>query len=564
MGRADLPTGTVTFLFTDVEGSTRLLHELGPDAYADALAEHRRIVRDALAAHDGVEVDTQGDAFLVAFPTATGAIAAAREAQAALADGPIHVRMGLHTGVPTLAAEGYVGTDVHRGARVAALAHGGQIIVSASTAALLDGEPLVELGTHRLKDFDGAVRLHQLGPGQFPPVRTPGSIELPVPTTPFLGRERELYDAISMVYDDEPRVLTITGPGGAGKTRFAIELARLLADDASGGTVFVALAPVRDVDLIVPAVAQALGAQEPSTSGIASAVQGRRTHVVLDNVEHLLPHGARTVADIVFAAPALRVFVTGREALRIQGEREFDLPTLAEDEAIELFVTRARAVRPEVERSSAVAVICARLDRLPLAIELAAARTKLLAPEALLERLGQRLDLLRGTRDAEERHATLRTTIQWSYDLLTDEERALFARLAVFAAGCTIDSAEVVCDADLETLESLLDKSLLRRRIGGLGEERFWMLETIREFAAEQFARVAGGRRGPSTPRRADAGDRQLRPPDRGGRRAIPGSRRPRRARRHADRAGLGGRPRRRAGPRARHRPREFLEYPRN
>ena len=251
---------------------------------------------------------------------------------------------------------------------------------------------------------------------------------------------------------------------------------------------FVPLAPIRDAALLVPAVAQVLGAPEPSTEAIASALQGRRTHVVLDNLEHLLPDAARIVADLAAAAPTLRLFITSREALRIQGEREFDLPPLSEDEAIELFVTRARAVRPDVERSGAVAEICTRLDRLPLAIELAAARTKLLAPEALLERLGRRLDLLKGTRDAEERHATLRTTIQWSHDLLADEEQALFARLAVFAAGCTIESAEVVCDADLDTLESLLDKSLLRRRTGGIGEERFWMLEIIREFAAEQLA----------------------------------------------------------------------------
>jgi predicted ATPase/class 3 adenylate cyclase len=483
-----LPSGTVTFLFTDVEGSTKLLHALGADAYADALAVHRRILREAFVAHGGVEVDTQGDAFFVAFLNASGAIAAAREAQAGLTGGPIRVRMGLHTGVPTLTSEGYVGTDVHRGARVAALAHGNQVLLSAATAALLDGEALIDLGTHRLKDFDGTVRLYQLGPDRFPPLRTPGSVELPTPATRFLGRERELYEAVSVVYDEDPRVLTIIGPGGTGKTRFAIELARLLADEADGGTVFVPLAPVRDPELVVPAIAQALGATEPSTSGIASAVQSRRTHAVLDNVEHLLPRAARVVADLAAAAPTLRLFVTSREGLRIQGERELDLPPLAEDEAIELFMTRARAVRPDVESSQAVATICARLDRLPLAIELAAARTKLLAPDALLERLGRRLDLLRGSRDAEQRHATLRTTIQWSHDLLTDGEQRLFGRLAVFAAGCTIDSAEMVCDADLETLESLLDKSLLRRRTGALGEERFWMLETIREFAAEQLA----------------------------------------------------------------------------
>jgi predicted ATPase/class 3 adenylate cyclase len=486
--RAALPTGTVTFLFTDIEGSTRLLHSLGPEAYGEALAEHRRLLRDAFAAHGGIEIDTQGDAFFVAFPTAPGAAAAARAGTEALAAGPIRVRMGLHTGAPTLAAEGYVGVDVHRGARVAELAHGGQIVVSPATAALLDSEPLADLGLHRLKDFEDATRLHQLGPGTFPPLRTQGSVELPVPATRFLGRERELFDAVSLVLERDPRVLTIVGPGGTGKTRFSIELARLLAEEAEGGTVFVPLAPVREAALIVPAAAQVLGATEPTTEALVAALRDRRTHVVLDNLEHLLPDAAGRLAELARTAPELRLLVTSREALRIQGEHEFDLPPLEQGEAVELFVTRARAVRAGIERSSAVDEICGRLDRLPLAIELAAARTKLLAPDALLERLGQRLDLLKGTRDADERHATLRATIGWSYDLLDADERALFARLSVFAAGCTLESAEAVCVPDLDTLESLLDKSLLRRRTGRLEEERFWMLETIREFAAERLA----------------------------------------------------------------------------
>jgi predicted ATPase/class 3 adenylate cyclase len=487
--RRDLPSGTVTFLFTDIEGSTKLLHELGPEGYAAALTEHRRVLREAFTRHGGVEVDTQGDALFVAFATPSAAANAAQAARSGLAAGRVRVRMGLHTGTPTVTAEGYVGADVHRGARVAALAHGDQILVSSATAALLDGEVLVDLGTHRLKDFEGATRLYQLGPGEFPPLRTPGSVELPTPATRFLGRERELFDAVSVVYGHDPRVLTIVGPGGTGKTRFAIELARLLAEEADGGTVFVPLAPVRDASLILPATAQVLGAAEPTSEAIASALEGRRTHVVLDNLEHLRSDGARAVADLAKAVPHLRLLVTSREALRIQGEHEFDLPPLEEGEAVELFLTRARAVRPDIERSSAVTVICARLDRLPLAIEVAAARTKLLAPDALLERLGRRLDLLKGTRDADERHATLRTTIAWSYDLLDEEERTLFARLSVFAAGSTLESAEDVCDADLDRLESLLDKSLLRRRTGRLGEERVWMLETIREFAAERLAR---------------------------------------------------------------------------
>ncbi|MFO7572378.1 MAG: adenylate/guanylate cyclase domain-containing protein, partial [Gaiellaceae bacterium] len=482
-----LPTGTVTFLFTDIEGSTRLLHTLGPDAYAEALAEHRRVLRAAFTAFGGVEVDTQGDAFFCAFPTAEGAAGAARQGQQALTAGSISVRMGLHTGSPTLAGEGYVGIDVHRGARVAALAAGGQIVCSPATAALLEEEPLRDLGTHRLKDFEGAIRLYQLGLDEFPPLRTPGSVELPTPATRFLGRERELFEAVSRVYDRDPRVLTVLGPGGTGKTRFTLELCRLLAEEAEGGTVFCALAPLREPGLVLTTIAERLGAAEAGPEAIAARVAGKRTHVLCDNIEHLLPAVARPLADLVAAAPALRLFVTSREPLRIQGEAEIDLPPLAEDEATALFLERAHAVRPDLEDGKAVGELCARLDYLPLALELAAARTKLLSPEALLERLEARLDLLKGTRDADERHATLRATIAWSYDLLDPDEQQLFRRLSVFRGGCTLESAETVCNADLDVLASLLDKNLVRRRTGRRGEERYWMLETIREFAAEQL-----------------------------------------------------------------------------
>ncbi len=487
--RPNLPSGTVTFLFSDVEGSTRLLHELGPEHYADALAEHRRLLRDAFAASAGVEIDTQGDAFFVAFPTAEGAAIAALAAAEALAGGAIRVRVGLHTGTARVTSEGYVGLDVHRAARIAALAHGEQIVVSSTTAPLLGSVPtqLRDLGQHRLKDFDGPTRLYQLGDRDFPPLRTAGSVDLPSPPTRFVGREQELFDAVSLVYERDPRVLTILGPGGTGKTRFAIELARLLAEEAEGGTVFVSLAPLRDADLVGSAIAERLGATSPGPAAIAARVAERRTHVVCDNLEHLLPAAARTLGELAATIPALRLVVTSREALRVQGEVEFDLPPLVAGEAVELFCERAQAVRPDVRASGAVATLCERLDRLPLALELAAARTKLLAPEVLLERLGDRLDLLTGTRDADERHATLRATILWSYDLLDADERTLFARLAVFRGGCTLDSAEKVCHADVDTLASLLDKSLIRRRAGRLGEERFWMLETIREFAAERL-----------------------------------------------------------------------------
>ena len=483
--REDLPSGTVTFLFTDIEGSTRLLHELGPEAYAEALAEHRRALRAAFTSHDGVEVDTQGDAFFVAFPTAPGAAAAALDAQSALEPGRIRVRMGLHTGTPTLTTEGYVGIDVHRGARVGALAHGGQVLVTESTATLLDLR-LTDLGRHRLKDFDGPARLLQLGTATFPVLRSPGTVDLPTPATRFLGRDRELFEAIALVLERDPAILTILGPGGTGKTRFALELARLLAEDAGGGTMFVPLAALREPRLMLDRIAEVLGAESPSPEAIAARVGGKRTHLLLDNLEQLLPEVASPLALLVEAAPSLRLLVTSREALGVSSEMRLDLPPLVADEAVELFLGRAQAVGSTLKPSPTVRALCDRLDRLPLALELAAARTRLLTPEELLARLGSRLDLP-APRDADPRHATLRATIAWSHDLLEESEQALFARISIFAAGCTLESAETVCDADLETLGSLLDKSLVRRRTGALGEERYWMLETLREFAAEML-----------------------------------------------------------------------------
>ncbi len=489
--RPELPSGTVTFLFTDIEGSTRLLHDLGPETFADVLAEHRRVLRDAVAAHGGVEVDTQGDAFFVAFSTAPGAGAAAALGQQALEHGPIRVRMGLHTGTPIRTAEGYVGDDVHLGARVAALAHGGQVLLTDAVRALLpDHRQLTDLGQHRLKDIDNAVRLFQLGDAPFPPLRTPGALDLPVPVTRFVGRERELFEAVSTWLDREPRILTIVGPGGAGKTRFALELARLLAEDADGGTVFVPLAPIRDGGLVVPAIAERLGAASADVAGAATRVGTRRTHVVLDNVEQLLPHAAVPIAALSAAAPHLRLLVTSREPLKVSGEIELDLPPLQDDDAVELFLERARAVRPEIAESAAVHELVHRLDGLPLALELAAARVKIIAPDRLLERLSHELPLLRGTRDADERHATLHATIAWSHDLLEKVEQGLFARLAVFRSGFTLDAAEQVCDATVDGLASLLDKSLLRRRTEPDASERLWMLETIREFARERLGGV--------------------------------------------------------------------------
>ena len=394
--------------------------------------------------------------------------------------------MGLHTGTPTLTSEGYVGVDVHRGARVAALAHGRQVLITEATARLVDGVALTDLGRHRLKDFDGPAQLFQLGRERHPPLRTPGTVLLPTPATRFLGRERELYDAVSLVLTETPAILTIIGPGGTGKTRFSIELSRLLAEDTEGGTVFVPLAALRDPALVLPAIADALGADDASPEGIAARIGERRTHLLLDNVEQLLPAVAATLASLVAQAPSLRLLVTSREALNVASETRFDLPPLVPEEAVTFFVERAKRVNAEVEPTQDVTMLCERLDRLPLALELAAARTRLLQPQAILERLEDRLDLP-AQRDADPRHATLRATIAWSHDLLSPDERSLFASFAIFRGGCTLEAAEEVCGADLDTLASLIDKSLVRRRADASGSDRYWMLETIREFAAARL-----------------------------------------------------------------------------
>ncbi len=304
----DLPTGTVTFLFTDVEGSTRLLHALGSDAYAEALAEHRRIVREAFTAHGGVEVDTQGDAFFVAFPTAPGALAAAAEAGERLT-GPIRVRIGLHTGTPLLTDEGYVGADVHRAARIAAAGHGGQVLVSSATAPLVDVE-LTDLGEHRLNDLTAPERIYQLGEREHPPLKTLYQTNLPVPATPFLGRDTELAEIAALLARDEVRLLTLTGPGGTGKTRLALQAAASAADAFAGGVWWVPLAPLRDPQLVLPTAAQALGA----SGDLSEHIGDRRLLLLLDNFEHLVS-AAADVAPLLSACPNLTLLVTSREPL---------------------------------------------------------------------------------------------------------------------------------------------------------------------------------------------------------------------------------------------------------
>ncbi len=474
----DPPSGTVTFLFTDVEGSTRLLHELGAERYAEALTEHRRALRAVFTGHDGVEVDTQGDAFFVAFPTAPGALAAAADAVAGLEGGPIRVRVGLHTGTPLLTDEGYVGADVHRAARIAAAGHGGQVLVSTSTAALVGTEALRDLGEHRLKDLSAPERIWQLGDGDFPPLQSLYRTNLPVPATPFLGRDSELAEVCDLLARDDVRLLTLTGPGGSGKTRLALQSAAALADHYPDGVYWVPLAPLRDPQLVLQGAAQAVGADD----GITEHIADKRLLLLLDNFEHLTA-AATDAAALLATCPNLGLLVTSREPLRVRGEQEYPVPPLSPAEGIEFFVSRARAIRPDFTPDDTVRLICQRVDDLPLALELAAARVKALSTSEMLTRLDKRLPLLSGgARDAPERQRTLRATIDWSYNLLSDGEQRLYARLAVFRGGCTLEAAEQIADADLDTMQSLVDKSLLRHH-----EDRYWMLETIREHAAEQL-----------------------------------------------------------------------------
>ena len=460
----------VTFLFTDIEGSTKLLHELGADAYAAALAGHRRILREAFSAHGGVEVDTQGDAFFVAFPTAPGAVQAAAAAQEALVRGPIRVRMGLHTGTPHLTEEGYAGQVVHEGARIAAAGHGGQVLLSKQTLELAHAE-VTDLGEHRLKDIDAPVAIFQLGPGRFPPLKTISNTNLPRPASSFVGRDREVAEVAALLQDGA-RLLTLTGPGGSGKTRLAIEAAATLVPEFKAGVFWVGLAPLRDLTLVTETITQTIGAKD----SLAQHIGQRELLLLLDNLEQVV-EAAPELAELVERCPNLRLLVTSRELLRVKGEVEYPVLPLADPEAVELFCARART-----EPDETIHRLCQALDNLPLALELAAARASVLSPKQILERIAGRLDLLRGGRDADPRQQTLRATIAWSHELLAPEERRLFARLAVFTGGCTLDAAEKVADADLDTLQSLVDKSLLRNT-----DERFWMLETIREYGSERL-----------------------------------------------------------------------------
>ena len=532
MNYRGLPSGTLTFLFTDIEGSTKLLNALGTDRYHEVLATHTTALRGAFA--EGTEVRIEGDALFIVFDSAAKAIRAAAAAQRALAatrfphEAVVRVRMGMHTGDGTPASReagaDYVGIDVHRAARIANVAHGGQVLLSAATALLArqdlgDGVALRDLGEHRLKDLALAERIHQLVieglPADFPPLRsldrTPNN--LPQQVTTFIGRDGDIVKGLGLL--DGTRLLTLTGPGGTGKTRLSLQLAAEAAASFPDGAFWVPLAPISDPALVPSTIAHALGVhiggKEDPLERVLDYVRGKRMLLVLDNFEQILP-AAASVSTLLVSGPDLKVIASSRAALRIAGEQEFPVPpldlpdperlpsldALAQSDAVRLFIERARAVKPDFmvtpENASAVAEICYRLDGLPLAIELAAARVKLLAPQAMLPRLKQGLDLLASSSpDRTDRQRTLRGAIAWSYDLLDDGPKRLFARSGVFVSGAMLEQLEAVCGPAseiggdvLERTAELLDNSLIRQ-LESQGEPRFRMLVTIREFALEKL-----------------------------------------------------------------------------
>ena len=523
----DLPTGTVTFLFTDIEGSTRLVQRLG-DAYPPLLEQHHDIVRSAIEANDGLVVSTEGDSFFAVFPAAPAALRAAVGAQLALErhpwpdDARIRVRMGLHTCEGRIGAGSYVGVEVHRGARIGAAGHGGQVLLSASTAQLVERAlppevSLSDLGEHQLKDLLQRERIFQVDHAalavEFPPLETLNDHpnNLPTQTSELVGRDPELREIRGLLADPGVRLLTLIGPGGIGKTRLAVQVGAEHAELAPDGVYFVDLSPVTDADAAFDAVARAVGA---SGSGgpldvLREHLAPRRVLLVLDNLEQVIA-AAGGIAELLRSSPGLRVLVTSREALRVRGERLFAVPplTLPDDgataNAVEgsaagrLFVERARDARPGFELSDedavVVAEICARLDGLPLPIELAAARIALFSPGELRDRLREHADVIGGdTRDLPERQQTLRSTIEWSERLLDEDERSTFRLFSVFSSA-RIDAVEAVAARldhgtgreVLPRLVSLVDKSLLRS-LDEDGHRRLGMLETIRGYAAERL-----------------------------------------------------------------------------
>jgi predicted ATPase/class 3 adenylate cyclase len=526
----ELPTGTATFLFSDIEGSTRLVQGLG-ERYQELLAAHHLLLRRAFAEHGGHELRTEGDAFFMVFGSANSAVAAAVAAQRALASHPwppgaaIRVRMGIHSGEAQRMADDYVGLDVHRAARIAAAGAGGQVLVSDVVRSLVeqalpDSVGLRDLGAHRLKDLARPEHLFQVDiaglPGDFPPLAgldaTPNN--LPTQLTSFVGREAELAEAKRLL--ERTHLLTLTGPGGTGKTRLSLQLAAEVASTFPQGVYFVPLAPVRDAELVSSTILQMLGVADggtrPPLDRLLDYVRDKHVLLVLDNFEQLLA-AAPLVSELLKAGPGVKSVVTSRAVLRVYGEQEFAVPplrladpkalpgleALSQFESIRLFIERAAAVKPDFrvtnENAPAVAGICERVDGLPLAIELAAARIKVFTPQALLARLETCLGMLSsGSRDLPGRQQTLRGAITWSYDLLDDGGRRLLARFAVFARGASLEQAEAICGPAeeigaevLDGLVSLVDQSLLRQE-SLTDESRFLMLQTIREFAWERLA----------------------------------------------------------------------------
>ena len=519
--------GTVTFFFSDIEGSTRLLSDLGRDAFGALQDEHAAVIRAAIAEGDGTEIRTEGDAFFAVFPTATGALAAAVGTQRGLAalrwpDGAtIRVRIGLHTGEGARGGDDYLGIDVNKAARIAATGHGGQVVVSSTTAALAaddlpPGVSLRTLGSHLLKDFPQPEDLHDVAVDGlddiFPPLRTndPRRTVLPSPRTSFVGREAELGAIAEAVTSS--RLTTLTGPGGTGKTRLAIQVATSIQHRFADGVVFVDLSAITDAALIATEVGGALRLrQSPDTDPLTALhtyLRDRRMLLVLDNFEQLVG-GSDVVGGLLDAAPNVSVLATSRILLRLAGEREVSVPPLLlpEPEAsspdeltsidsIRLFLDRAREVRPDFRldaaNASAIVDIVSRLDALPLAIELAVAKLRVLDPETLAARLEQRLPMLTGgPRDAPERHRTLAASIRWSAESLDGVTSRLFRGLSVFAGGWTLEAAEAVFAGDVDVMDgltTLVETSLVRRSGDDAAELRFSMLETIREYAAAMLA----------------------------------------------------------------------------
>jgi predicted ATPase/class 3 adenylate cyclase len=523
-----LPTGTVTMVFSDIEGSTALLGRLG-ERYGEALSAQRALMRAAISASRGQEVGTEGDSFFVVFESAGDAVRCCLAAQRALAahdwaDGvAVRVRMGLHSGEPAVQEDDYVGMDVHRAARIAAAAHGGQVVLSDATQQLAASQlaadvSVRDLGWHRLKDIEAPERIYQLVapglPDLFPPLKSLGApSRLPVPMTPLVGRERHLEQVRAALMRPGMRLVTLTGTGGVGKTRLSLAAAASLDQAFRHGVFFVAMAAVRDAGVMWKTIADGLDVtgDGPAADAVTGYLGDRRALLVLDNLEQL--HGAAgVVAGLLAAASGLVVLATSRRLLHLPGEQELPVPPLevpraagsveqvAASGAARLFVQQAAMARPgfTVTQSNAadIAAICERLDGLPLAIELAASRVRLLAPSALLARLGHSLDLAAADVGQPSRQQTLRNAIAWSYDLLDSDLGGAFRRAGVFAGGCDLDALAAIAAAEpgpetgpdpLELAAGLLDVSLVTVTDGADGEPRVGMLETIREYALERL-----------------------------------------------------------------------------